>query len=301
MRFDYNNSHMPTSSKLGLGTVQFGLDYGVSNTRGRTPPEEVAAILKEAYLRGVRVVDTAAGYGDSEAVLGEHLQPAPDWRIVTKTFPWKRPGDVGRGLESSLARLRRPSVEALLARNADELLGPRGPEVHRELLRAKEDGMTLRVGAAAYNAAQIDSVLALGGLDIVQVPVSVLDQRLIASGHLRKLKEKGIEVHARSAFLQGALLMDPAVLPEHLAHARDRFEAFRRAAAERALTPLEAALSFVIALPEVDTVVCGVESPAHFSQLLKASERRTAAGDWKSFAIADEAVLNPALWTKAAA
>lgn len=291
---------MPPSLKLGLGTVQFGVSYGVSNTAGQTSPQDAAAVLRLAARAGIRVLDTAAGYGTSEAVLGESL-PAGDWRIVTKTAALKSPADVAAGLAESLRRLRRPSVEGLLVHQADDLLGPEGPGVYRELLRAKEGGLTRLVGASVYTSAQIDALLARYRLDLVQVPLNVLDQRLLADGRLAKLKDAGVEVHARSAFLQGALLMDPAALPPHLVRARDRFQAFRRAAAEHSMAPLEAALAFVISVPEVDTVVCGVEGPRHFSQLLAAAERRTTAADWKVLAFSDETVLNPALWKKAAA
>lgn len=286
---------MPPSPKLGLGTVQFGVSYGVSNTAGQTSPQDAAAVLRLAARAGIRVLDTAAGYGTSEAVLGESL-PAGDWRIVTKTAALKSPADVAAGLAESLRRLRRPSVEGLLVHQADDLLGPEGPGVYRELLRAKEGGLTRLVGASVYTSAQIDALLARYRLDLVQVPLNVLDQRLIADGRLAKLKDRGVEVHARSAFLQGALLMAPDDLPPFLAAARPRFERFRAQAAAHGLSPLEASLAFVLGVPEVDVAVVGVEGPEHFGEVLEASELRVAPKDWASCAVSEESVVNPALW-----
>ena len=77
--------------KLGLGTVQFGMNYGMSNLRGRTPPAEVDHILRLAADNGVQVLDTAAVYGDSEVVLGKLLAPDHDFRIVTKIPGFKTP------------------------------------------------------------------------------------------------------------------------------------------------------------------------------------------------------------------
>lgn len=290
---------MNSASRIGIGTAQFGFAYGVSNKAGQTSPAEAAAILRRALEAGVRVVDTAAGYGTSEEVLGERLPTGP-WRVVTKTPPLKSPSDVREGLRRSLKRLRRPAVDALLVHNADELLGPDGPGVYRELQQAKDAGQVLRVGASVYTAEQIDALLGRYRLDLAQVPLNVLDQRLIVGGGLSRLKDRGVEVHARSAFLQGALLMPTAELPPHLARARAHFERFRLKARDLAMTPLEAALAFVLAVPEVDAVVCGVEGLAHLEEILEAATLSASGADWRGLAVADEAVVNPALWNKAA-
>ena len=58
-------------SKISIGTAQFGLDYGISNQRGKVPFSDVENIIELAYSRGIDKLDTASAYGKSEKVLGE--------------------------------------------------------------------------------------------------------------------------------------------------------------------------------------------------------------------------------------
>ena len=80
--------------RLGLGSAQFGLDYGVTNLRGQTTPADVAELLRIAGHAGVRVIDTAPAYGSSEETIGACLPSEHHFRIVTKTpvFECKRIG-----------------------------------------------------------------------------------------------------------------------------------------------------------------------------------------------------------------
>lgn len=83
-------------SKLALGTVQFGLEYGINNQAGQVSPEAIARILSECRLHGVDTLDTARTYGTSEAVLGQ--QDLTGLRVVTKLKPGV--GSVGEARES---------------------------------------------------------------------------------------------------------------------------------------------------------------------------------------------------------
>lgn len=284
--------------RLGVGTAQFGLDYGVSNKGGRTPGEEAGRILSRAYEAGLRVIDTAADYGVSEETLGTAAKDWSGWRVVTKTA---RPGgapQVEPSLRASLRRLRLGSVDGLLAHHAEDLLGAAGSGVYSELRRLKEQGLVRRIGSSVYTGDQIDALLSRYELDLVQVPFSVLDQRLISGGHLRRLKDRGIEIHARSVFLQGALLMAPQDLPPALAAARAHLERYRRRLAELRLSPVEAALGFALSIPEIDVAVCGMESLAQLEELVRAASRRADFQALAEFALDDARIVNPALWRR---
>jgi aryl-alcohol dehydrogenase-like predicted oxidoreductase len=293
--------------KLGLGTVQFGLAYGVTNERGQVPAAEVAAILAAALGAGIDLFDTAAAYGDSERVLGNALGSWADIRIVSK-LPALAADRIGEAeieqcrvaLESSLALLRRRSIYALLLHRPDDLRKPGAERLVALLEELKGAGTVAKIGVSAYDRPQIDLALDRLPLDAVQVPVNLLDQRLLRDGTLDRLKHRNVEVHARSAFLQGALLAEPASLPGHFAPHRDRLRAIGAAAERAGLSRLALCLRFVLDQPAVDRVIVGVTGAAELRQILAAAAASTPLPDGlDALASDDPRLVNPALWNAA--
>lgn len=287
--------------KIGLGTVQFGLDYGVSNKGGKTPIEEVERIIEAAAQNNVRVIDTAALYGTSEVSLGMALPARHGFDIVTKTIKFSKATigvDDAAALESafagSLSRLKARSVYGLMMHDADDLLKDGGTRLFEKMVELKEAGLVKKIGASVYTAGQIDRLLSSFPIDLVQIPVNVLDQRLIRSGHLAKLRSAGVEVHGRSAFLQGLLLMDPDGLPPFFEPVKEDLRRYHAFLKQEKISTVDGAIGFVTGLDEIDTVVCGVETKGQLLDILKARPLSSSAFD--RFAISDELMLNPAKW-----
>jgi len=255
--------------KLGLGTAQFGMAYGRFNRQGRPTLDGVAAILRRVGELGFGTIDTAALYGESEAVLGRALPPDHGFRIVTKTprfgaarIDSEQAAALRAAFQSSRTKLRQERLYGLLAHDSNDLLAEGGGRLLDAMLDLKRRGEVQKIGASVYTARQIEGLLARGGLDLIQAPMNVFDQRLIDSGALRAMASRGIELHLRSVFLQGLLLADPAALPPHFAAARPALEAFQQAARRAGRQPAQAALAFLLNLPEADTVLVGVDSLA---------------------------------------
>ena len=287
--------------QLALGTVQFGLDYGVSNQAGRCPPDEVGRILASARRYGIDLLDTAPAYGSAETTLSPFLRNSGPFRIVTKT-PRPAAGAVRASFDASLQRLDQTKVYGLLVHDTDEFLGPAGSEIERSMQALKETGRVAKIGVSVYTGEQIDGVLARFTPDLVQLPISVLDQRLRRSGALRRLKDRGVEIHARSVFLQGLLLMAPDNLPRHLAGAAPIVTRFQSAARAAGLSPVAGALAFTHRVAEIDYVVAGVCSAQEFEEVAEAAAAARAADlPWDEFAVQDETLINPSLWPPKAA
>lgn len=287
-------------TRIGLGTVQWGVDYGVANRDGRTPPAEVARILAAGRAAGVRVLDTAALYGEAESVLG--AQDLSGLQVVTKTPRYAHApitaadaDDLKATLERSLARLRLPAVHGLLAHHADDLLAPGGERLIDALRELRDQGKVARIGVSVYDGAQIDAVLARFTPDLVQLPLNVFDQRLIADGSLARLAALGVDIHVRSVFLQGLLLMSPDSAPAFFDPWRERLRAWHADCAERKVLPQQAALAFVCDLPEVSCCLIGVQNRAQLEQSLDGLDE-VARFDAASFACSDPALLNPVNW-----
>ena len=274
-------------TKLGLGTVQFGQAYGVSNTRGQVPVDEAARILARAAEAGVRVLDTAANYGAAESVLAG-LDTAR-FRIVTKTI------SVKNGVEAVVARARQSAqalkADTLLVHAAADL---QEPALWPALQALKTEDVFRQIGMSVYVS---DDPLALARTfkpDVMQLPFSVLDQRLLKSGVLTRLKDFGVEIHARSLFLQGLLFLE--TLPEKLRPAALELAVAKATIAASGATPLQAALGFVLSRPEIDVALVGVTSVAELNEILDAAQKPLPALDWSALALNDETVLTPSLW-----
>ncbi len=291
-------NHGFDSRKLGLGTVQFGQAYGVSNTQGQVPIAEVRTILARAAQASIGVLDTAANYGEAENVLGALAAETKPFRIVTKTISIKNGIDavVARARQSVQTLKRRP-VELLMVHAAGELAGSEGDRLWNALLALRDEGLFGGIGISAYVADDPAALAARFRPAAMQVPFSVLDQRLLASGALARMKELGVEVHARSLFLQGLLFMAPDKLPPKLAAFGDHLRFVRRKLAAAGATPLSGALSFVLSRPEIDVAVVGVTSSNELEEILDASLltfSRTV--HWPDLAGEDPGILTPSLW-----
>lgn len=292
-------------TKLGLGTVQFGLNYGATNTTGQVPERDVRETLSAAAAAGIRVLDTAAAYGDSEAVLGRCLSGIDDadFSIITKTVPLRTNsiGHVERaqfveGFNASLDKLRTRSVAGLLLHHAEDVLAPGGEWLYQQMLEWRQSGKATKIGVSAYDGDQIEQLFSRYSFDLIQVPVSIFDQRLIRSGVLADLAARGIEVHARSVFLQGLVLASPDSLPDHLNALAGPLARFRQAAAAAELTPLAASLAYIKQLAEVSVALVGVLSAAHLKQCVAAYDAACSM-NFAEFAVHDDYLLDPRRWS----
>lgn len=277
--------------RLGIGSVQFGQAYGISNTNGQVPRADVKLILELAVLAGIGLLDTAANYGEAEAVLGGNN--LKHFRIVSKTL------GVQHGVHAVIARVRESvktlgAVDLLMVHAAKDLLGPSGATLWRSLQALKAEGVIGAVGISAYVADDPVRLAERFRPDAMQLPFSLLDQRLLQDGSLARLKQLGVEIHARSIFLQGLLFMTQP--PEKLGPARLMLESVRAEIARAGTTPLAAALGFVLARPEVDVAVVGMTGLRQLKEIIAAALAPLPDWDWAACALTDERILTPSLW-----
>jgi aryl-alcohol dehydrogenase-like predicted oxidoreductase len=229
----------------------------------------VARLLACARSLGIDTLDTAVGYGESEALLGS--VGVAGWRIVSKLPPGAWEGEAARlreRLEGCLARLGVPRLAGFLLHRSRDLLGPGGAALYRALAAAREAGLVERIGVSIYDPAELDLLVPRFGLDLVQAPFNVLDRRLETTGWLDRLVAGGTEVHTRSAFLQGLLVMAPGARPQAFARWAPLLAAWDRWLAESGQSAVQACLGFVLSSPGVDRVVVGFDNA---QQLLEAA------------------------------
>lgn len=284
--------------RLALGTVQFGLRYGVANSTGQVDAGEAARILADARAAGVDTLDTAIAYGESEAVLG--AAGVGGWNIVTKlpALPENCADPAGWAkaeVESSLARLGVPAVQAVLLHRPEQLLGPQGPALHGALRALKEAGFARQTGISVYSPADLAAIVPRFRPDLVQVPFNIVDGRWASSGWLDTLAAGGIEVHARSVFLQGLLLMPASRRPAWFSRWQPLWDAWEAWLAASGTTPLQACLRHALAVPAISRVVVGADSLAQWREIVAAADGVPLVPP-PAIATEDPSLLNPAAW-----
>ena len=293
---------MQTINKIGLGTVQFGLNYGISNQTGCVAEEEVRNILHTAWDSGVRLLDTASAYGNSEEVLGKAIDSECRFQIVTKVpkmaselMPDGVETFICQTFEQSLRKLRKQTVYSLMFHDANDLLSDWGNDAYTTVKTLKERGKIEKIGVSAYTQHQLEAVVERFDIDLVQVPVSVFDQRLVRSGYLAELHHRDIEIHARSVFLQGLLLMNPEEVPPYFEPIRPKLREFHAEAKRLGVSPLKLALTYIDGVCIISRVIVGVTLVSELREVLDALHE-PALADFDRFAVNDEAMINPALW-----
>ena len=299
MAYDPSTDVMAGFNRLALGTAQFGLNYGIANQQGQVPHEETGMILDLARVNGMNTLDTAIAYGGSEQRLGDiGIQ---DWQVVSKLPAIPEDCDdiaqwVMGAIRDSLRRLRVENLYGLLLHRPQQLLKKNGDQLYRALQQLKQDGLVQKIGISIYDPSELDTLCNRYQLDLVQAPFNIMDRRLIDTGWLSRLAEQGTELHVRSVFLQGLLLIKP----------NDRLRKFDRWGTlwskwdelleYTGMTPLQACLRYVLSFSQISKVIVGVNNSLQLKEILM-----SAAGP--SPQIPDELrtsdleLVNPANWT----
>lgn len=286
--------------KLCLGSVQWGSSYGISNTNGQTEPNEVLKILNEARLKGIQMVDTATSYGMAESVLGNYdlnlfsivtKTPRFEKKIITKLDAEKLINE----FKQSLQKLNIDSCYGLLLHHKEEIFKKGSEHLIFALNELKSSGLVKKIGISIYDSTKVNEVVEKLKPDIIQLPLNVLDQRVIQDGTLKDLKSNNIEIHARSIFLQGLLLMPHEKIPIFFKKWQNKFNDWERICLEKKMNFVEAALNFVINQNDIDYCIIGVESLKQLKQCISATESDKKI-DVTELACNDIKLINPTNW-----
>lgn len=288
------------NSRLALGTVQFGLPYGIANQVGQVSEEAAADIVEHAWAAGVDTLDTAMAYGESEQRLG--AIGVDQWRVVTKlpavpesctdVFAWTQ-----ELVATSLQRLRIPRLYGLVLHQPHQLIGAQGDLLYRALLVLKDEGKVEKIGVSIYAPDELESLWSRFHLDIVQAPFNVIDRRLATTGWLTRLGQAGVDIHVRSVFLQGLLLMDKATRPAKFSGWQVLWDNWDNWLMETNLSPLQACLGFALSEQRINRLVLGVDSISQLKAIL-VDVGTTVEIAPQNLMSDDQNLINPSRWTE---
>lgn len=290
--------------KLALGTAQFGMHYGVTNINGRPSREEIGKILEKSALEGIDTIDTARLYADSESVLGGLSPQVSKFDIFTKTTKVNSSSvgssdieKIKRNIDVSFEMLDGLRVHGLLLHNGSDLLLKNGEKLFDVLANLKSEGLISKIGVSAYFSDEIFKIIDEFPIDVVQIPLSVLDQRPINSGLLEIMSSKGIAVHVRSVFLQGILLSSPNEVPARFNPIAATIEEIDGLAKDLGVTRASILFDFVKKNELIDKVIIGVNSTFELEECLLAFKNEVHSSiDYSRYSCSIEKIINPSLW-----
>jgi len=281
--------------KIELGSAQFGLDYGVNN--GKKVNRDCARLIHKALINnGSYLIDTAPSYGDSEKVISSIVENKA--KIITKLLPLSNYSakEIIDGIEESRT-LFNDQLYGLMVHNSSDLFDENFLSVIDYLnnVRSKE----LKVGVSVYDPLDVFEASKIIKLDMLQLPINILDQRSDSDEFKAFINNNNIEIHARSIFLQGLLLMDKNT-PESLIAISPYIEAVKSEAALQDLTIYELCILYVFKQNWIDHVVIGLDNVQQTEILINTVSKLSDIQcqiEFKSLACYDINLINPAKWT----
>jgi len=256
-------------SSMTIGTVQLGMNYGIANAAGKPDEEKSFSMLRTAFENGVTALDTAWEYGDAEVVIGRFLKTWTGKIPYIATKICHLPKDetnvekrVLTSIEESLERLGVKKVNTVMVHNPNDMFRY-GEELYQAMKGLVKRGYTDRIGVSVYGAGDVKEMLKYPEYSVIQVPMSIFDQRLIADGTIDKLKAADYTVFVRSVFLQGLFFLDPDSItdPILIEHAVPGIRKLREIASAEGMSVVQLAIAFMRDTIGVTSLVLGADTP----------------------------------------
>ena len=283
------------NKKIIIGAANFGNNYGIINSK-ISKKKSVNTILKKANEENINYIDTAFNYENSELCIGKYLANKNiNLKIITKFS--KQEKDLREQYQISNHRLNIKPWAILLHTCKDYL----NHNLRKELFKLKKEKLTTKVGVSLYSLGEIKKILTVEKPDIIQFPINILDQRIYKSGILQILKEKKIEIHARSVFLKGLLYLEKNIITKKFNKLSKPLVTLSEISRLLNINLSQLSLLWVNHIKEIDKIIIGVDSKSQISENL---EILTYKLEKKYFdqilkiSFKDDTILNPTKWQK---
>lgn len=278
---------MNTITKIVLGTVQFGCQYGI-NSAGRPNQEGVSSILDYANEEGIQTLDTSSAYGNAEEVLGAYLNENKLFKIVSK-YP-RGIVPVDEKFNESLRKLKTAALYGYLLHHFEVYRN--NPDVWNDFVRLREKGLAQKIGFSLYQPEELELLIKNKvDFNLLQIPYNLFDRKF--EPYLEKLHGKGVEIHVRSTFLQGLFFKDRNTFPEKLLPLRPYLEELDKVSCASGLSISQLALNFNLQNPFIDGVLIGVDNVEQLKENIAAVSDQYIDID---IVVKEKELLNPVNW-----
>uniref|UniRef100_UPI0040472D18 aldo/keto reductase n=1 Tax=Algoriphagus sp. TaxID=1872435 RepID=UPI0040472D18 len=281
--------------KLALGTVQFGLNYGINNTSGIPVTDELIDLFNLAAKEKIEYLDTAHGYGDAEIKIGKFADNR--FKVISKFSKCVSEQVLLNQFEQTLQSVKQHRIYGYMAHNANDLI--ERAELWDAMLALKNKNRVEKIGYSLYTPEQLELLLLKGMVpDIVQLPYSLLDRKFESC--FAKLKNVGTEIHVRSVFLQGLYFIGANHLPVKLLALKNSLNELNSICEDKGVSRGSLALNFVAGNPLIDKVVIGVDSAFQLKENIELVDRwvpdEELIDSVKKIEVSHPELLNPVNW-----
>lgn len=283
-------------AKLILGTVQFGLNYGINNSNGRPSFEVAKSILDLAYENHIDELDTADAYGDAQKVLNSYFQNSNNKFKIMSKFIWDKTKDFNFHLDQSLNALNQTFLDGYYFHRFDDFKNfPHFDQVET----AKQAGKLKDLGVSLYTLDELEMALNHPHVNLIQLPFNLFDRSEKKQSLLKKAKEKNIKIYIRSVFLQGLFFKDLEALPNFLLPLKNNLIALKALTLKNNLSMEKMAMGYVNSMDFIDGVLIGVDSVEQLKNNLESAKitlTKDLIKEIELIEIENIELLNPANW-----
>ncbi len=261
-------------SKLCLGTAQFGKNYGITNKSVHIDNKEINKILEKAIQSNINYFDTASVYGDAEYIIGKKLKnnnikiSSKFKSHFTKSFTEDDINILDHNFKESLLRLNKKSLDYYLLHNPKDLKKGNNFLLMNWLKDLKEKGLIKRFGLSIYDETDLQDI-SLKEIQVIQLPMSIYDQRLLNKNFINKLLDSEISIHIRSIFLQGLLLQESNKWPSSINKSfLKHHKYYEKIVNTNNLSLLESSIAFIKKLNFAELILFGVTNISELNSIL---------------------------------
>ena len=249
--------------KICIGTVKFGLKYGLNNIK-KIHIDEISKIFKYLNKSKIKFLDTAPSYGNSQKIIGKIKKKNFD--IISKIYLKDVNTNIEANLKKTIIDLKSKKIYALLIHNSEILLKKEAYKIYKQLIFLKKKKLVKKIGISVYNPDVLKKIVSKYKFDIIQFQGNAIDRRFLNRKNLDHYKSLGIELHVRSIFLQGVLLKNK--VPRKLVNSKKILNKFYNYMKKNNINPLDFCLSFILQFKQIDKIVVGIDNLKNLSQII---------------------------------
>lgn len=288
-------------NKLILGTVQFGLDYGINNTKGKPSDKTIKKILDLAYKNGIEYLDTAEAYGNSQERIGfYHKNSLNKFKIITKfsSSITKLSDDIETRILENLKSLDVDSLYCYMFHSFNDfkLFFMKYKE---KLILLRNKGILNKIGVSVYTNEELEKVLDFEEINLIQIPFNLFDNSNLRGDVLRRAQKKGVEIHTRSVFLQGLFFKGKDNLQGNLKDLKLPLERVENLSEKNNILISDIALNYAYTNNSIDKVLIGVDNEKQLSMNIESIKKRIDENvftEINNIKIYKKELLNPSNW-----
>ena len=250
--------------KVVIGSANFTQNYGLNSKKINL--DEINKILTLAKKNKIKRIDTAANYLNDDSIFKKKNFKFNIISKIQPTIKWVSFSYCKKELDIHLKRLNH-KIDIILFHDLKILYKKEGRLIFNNLNILKKKGYFNKIGISIYNPNCLSYLISKYDIEVVQCPYNLFDKRIINTGWFNKLKKRGIEIHARSIFLQGLLLNYENIKKKYFNEWKQHFNLLHKYLRKNNISKIDYCINDLIQ-HNFDNIVVGIDSYKNLKQII---------------------------------